>query len=181
MGTTSAPRIYKPHPEIYRFPPWLLVTVVLAAILIQTSPHLLRFFPFMELLDLPLLVVIYFGFSRRNPSTGLLLGCFVGLLQDALSHQYIGLFGIAKTVVGFLASSLTSRVDTDNATGRAMLIFGFYLLQSTIHAGAESLLPIPETSLFSQKGMLEVLKAALINPIVGVIAFAQFDRVRKIF
>ena len=173
MATTQVSTIYKPHEEIYRFPPWLPAAVVLGAILAQT--YLPLFFPFLVLLDLPLLAVVYFGFSRRNPSTGLLLGGFVGLFQDALTHQPIGLFGIAKTVVGFLASSLTSRMDTDSAASRAILIFVFFLLQNFIYAGTQNLLLDMEAPMLN----LTVLKAALINPIVGVIAFWQFDRFRR--
>lgn len=172
----STSGLYKPHMEIYRFPPWVLVAAILVSFLAQT--FLLEFFRVGNILDLPLLVVIYFGFSRRNPSTGLLLGCFVGLLQDALSYQPVGLFGAAKTVVGFLASSLTSRVDTDNPAARALLIFGFFLLQNLVYAGAQSLLPEMEAQ--APMLWLQALKAGLVNAIVGVILFSQFDRVRNI-
>ena len=176
MGTMSTPGIYRPHTEIYRFPPWVLVAAILISFLAQT--FLLEFFRVGNILDLPLLVVIYFGFSRRNPSTGLLLGSFVGLLQDALSYQAIGLFGVAKTVVGFLASSLTSRVDTDNPAARTLLIFGFFLLQNAVYAGTQSLLP--EMGAQPPMPLLQALKAGLVNAIIGVIAFTQFDRVRRI-
>lgn len=170
MGITS---IYRPQPEIYRFPPWLLVTIVLLSVLAQTSLDL--YFSFISLLDLPLLVVIYFGINRRNPSTGLLLGCFIGLYQDALSGLLIGQFGMAKTVVGFLASSLSTRVDTDSATTRALLIFLFYLLHNLIYGGVQILLLNQETQLISW----QIVKEALVNPIIGVLLFSQLDRFRK--
>ena len=56
-------------------------------------------------MDFPLLITIYFALSRRNPSSGLLLGMVIGVAQDSLGHTPIGLYGIAKTVVGFTASS----------------------------------------------------------------------------
>lgn len=165
--------IYRPQPEIYRFPPWLLVSIVLLSVLAQV--YLPVYFDFIALFDLPLLVVIYIGFNRRNPSTGLLLGCFIGLFQDALSDQYIGQFGMAKTVIGFLASSLSSRVDTDSATTRALVVFLFYLLQNLIYQGGQILLLNQEGQLLG----LQVIKAALVNPILGVLLFSQLDRFRR--
>ena len=68
---------------------------------------------------LPLLVTIYFGVSRRNPVTGMFLGGAIGILQDALSHDNpIGLFGIAKTIVGYLASTVGARIDTQHPVSR---------------------------------------------------------------
>lgn len=165
--------IYKPQPEIYRFPPWLLVTLVLLSVLGQV--YLPLYFSIVTLFDLPLLVVIYFGINRRNPSTGLLLGCFVGLFQDALSDQFIGQFGMAKTAIGFLASSLSVRVDTDSATTRAMLIFLFFLLQNFILEGEKILLLNQASQLLS----LQTVKQALVNPFLGVLVFSQLDRFRK--
>ncbi len=171
MSITS---IYRPQPEIYRFAPWLLVTIVLLSVLAQV--YLPLYFSFISLFDLPLLVVIYFGINRRNPSTGLLLGCFIGLFQDALSGQFIGQFGMAKTVVGYLASSLSTRVDTDSATTRALLIFLFFLLQNLIYEGVQILLLGQESQLLS----LQIVKSALVNPIFGVLLFSQLDRFRKV-
>jgi len=40
------------------------------------------------------------GVTRRNPVTGLLTGCVIGLIQDSLTPHPLGVYGIAKTVVG---------------------------------------------------------------------------------
>jgi len=71
-------------------------------------------FPKVATVDLPLLLTVYFGLSRRNPSTGLLLGMVIGLLQDSLSKTPLGLFGIAKTLIGFVASSIGGKLDTEH-------------------------------------------------------------------
>ncbi len=92
-----------------------------------------------------------------------------------LASQFIGQFGMAKTVVGFLASSLSTRVDTDSATTRALLVFLFFLLQNLIYAGGQILLLNQETQLISW----QIVKAALVNPIFGVLLFSQLDRFRK--
>src|SRR5262249_28103821 len=78
-----------------------VVAVAFLAIVLQAFLH--KYGRWSEFVDLPLLVTIYFGVSRRNPVTGLFLGAVIGLAQDALSHDNpIGLYGIAKTLVGYL-------------------------------------------------------------------------------
>ena len=52
--------------------------------------------------DLVLVAVVYVALSY-GPVTGLLTGTFAGLVQDAMSSGVIGIGGLAKTVVGFLA------------------------------------------------------------------------------
>ena len=96
--------------EVYKFNPAVAIAVPVLAIFIQAYlPLKISFF---NIFDLPLLVTIYFAVARRNPITGLLTGMTIGLLQDALTHTYIGLFGIAKTVVGFAASSLGVKIGS---------------------------------------------------------------------
>jgi len=98
--------------EVYRFHPLVLISAVVLAILIQVSvPRYLPFVPFLGMLDLALLIVIYFGFSRRNPATGLLLGLAVGVLQDALSVHPIGLFGPLHAACSLPASSTATAYD----------------------------------------------------------------------
>ena len=65
-------------------------------------------------IDLVLVVVVYAALSY-GPVTGLVTGTFAGLLQDALSSGIIGIGGLAKTVVGFVAG-----VDRDAVHRRAV-------------------------------------------------------------
>src|SRR5437899_4954920 len=111
-------RMGESHIEVYKFRTGAIPIATLLALVIQAWLPL--HFTRAALLDLPLLVVIYLGLSRRNPSTGLLLGTAVGLMQDSLSGPTVplGLFGIAKTVIGYLASSLGARLDTEHPAAR---------------------------------------------------------------
>ena len=162
--------------EVYRFHPLVIISAVVLAILIQVSvPRYLPFVPFLGLLDLALLIVIYFGFSRRNPATGLLLGLAVGVLQDALSVHPIGLFGMAKTIVGYGASSLSSRIDTDPHPARLLLVFGFYHVHHFAYALIQRLLLEQPAELIG----LPVLEGALVNSVVGVLVFVLLDRFRQ--
>ncbi len=106
---TSVPITYtsQDQVEVYRFSPPVAIAVPLVALFLQAFlPLRLHFF---SLFDLPLLVVIFFAVARRSPVAGLLTGSLIGLLQDSLTHQPIGIYGIAKTVVGFGASSLGAK------------------------------------------------------------------------
>ena len=71
----------------------------LTAILLQAL--LPRPFPRLAILDLPLIVTVFFAVSRRNPVAGCLTGAAIGLFQDALTHQPLGVYGIAKAIIGY--------------------------------------------------------------------------------
>ena len=106
MNDTYDLRIAESHIEVHKFRGGTIAAAMIIALFLQTSVPV--YFPKFSVLDLPLLLTIYFGLSRRNPSTGLLLGMMIGLLQDSLSGPTVplGLYGIAKTVIGYLASSI---------------------------------------------------------------------------
>lgn len=167
------PLAYQPRTEVYRFRPLVVFAAVFVAILLQVF---LPLYPaVLSLFDLPLLVVIYFGFSRRNPSTGLLLGLAVGVAQDLLSNNPVGLYGMAKTLVGYAASSLSSRIDTDRPAPRLLQVFLFFHLHQVIYASFQRLLLDRAADFLS----LRVLEAALVNALVGVLVFHLLDRFRK--
>src|SRR5712671_5273225 len=112
--------------EQHSFPPAVAVLVPIAAILLQAL--LPKPFPRLAILDLPLIVTIFFGVSRRNPVAGCLTGAAIGLLQDALTAQPIGVNGMAKSVIGYIAASIGIQVDVENLTTRILINFGFFLL-----------------------------------------------------
>jgi rod shape-determining protein MreD len=131
----------------------------------------------LAILDLPLLITIYFGLSRRSPSTGLLLGMAIGLLQDSLSGPTVplGLYGIAKTVIGYLASSIGARLDTEHPAARFALTVIFF-------GTHQAILVLERRILLAQSEVwltMHLLIAALINALVGVLLFTLLDRLRK--
>ncbi len=117
--------------EIHRYPLLVYALVPLTALVLQawlpriTSPY--------DLFDLPFVVTVYFALGRRNPIQGTLMGAAMGLFEDALTHHAIGINGIAKTVVGFLAASVGIRVEVENIAIRFALSFGLSLLSSAIY------------------------------------------------
>jgi rod shape-determining protein MreD len=106
------------------------VFVPVAAILLQVL--LPRILPPLAILDLPLIVTLFFAVSRRNPIAGTATGGIIGLLQDLLTSQPIGVNGMAKSVIGYAAASLGSQIDVENTATRALMTFAFSLLQSLL-------------------------------------------------
>jgi rod shape-determining protein MreD len=175
MNDTYELRGGESHIEVHKFYPGAILGITILALIFQAAVPV--YIPRMEILDLPLLVTIYFGLSRRNPSTGLLLGMVIGLLQDSLSGPTVplGLYGIAKTVIGYLASSIGSRLDTEHPAARFSLIMAFFVVhQAVIVLTRRLLLAQPEPWV-----NWALLIAAAVNAVVGVFLFLLFDRLRR--
>ena len=163
------------HIEVHKFYPGAILIVAAAALVLQASMPV--YVPNLSILDLPLLVTIYFGLSRRNPSTGLLLGTAIGLAQDALSGPTVplGFYGIAKTVIGFLASSIGAKLDTEHPAARFALIFGFFVLHQAILVLVRRLLLAQPEPWFN----VHLAIAAGVNAVVGTVMFVGLDRLRR--
>src|SRR5271169_1362087 len=163
------------HIEVHKFFPGAVLVVAAAALVLQASVPV--YFSKLEILDLPLLVTIYFGLSRRNPSTGLFLGMIIGLSQDALSGPTVplGFYGIAKTIIGYLASSIGARLDTEHPAARFSLIFGFFVLHQLILVVIRRLLlaqPEPWMN-------MHLAVAASVNAFLGTFLYIALDRLRR--
>jgi rod shape-determining protein MreD len=117
--------------EIHRYPVLVYGFVPLVAVVIQAwLPRLTGQYSWF---DFPLIVTVYFALGRRSPIQGTIMGCAVGLFEDALTHHAIGINGIAKTVAGFLAASVGVRIDVENRIIRVGLIFLLSLLSSVLY------------------------------------------------
>jgi rod shape-determining protein MreD len=168
-------RLAESHIEVHKFRSGAIVGSAFLALVLQAFVPV--YIPKFAVLDLPLMIVIYFGLSRRNPSTGLLLGMVVGLLQDSLSGSVVplGLYGIAKTIIGYLASSIGARLDTEHPAARfATTMIFFVVHQGFVTLTRRVLLAEPEPWF-----TLRLLIAAALNAIVAVLVFALLDRLRK--
>jgi rod shape-determining protein MreD len=168
-------RLMETHIEVHKFRSGAIVGATFLALVLQAFVPV--YFQKFAVLDLPLLVTIYFGLSGRNPSTGLLLGMVIGLLQDSLSGPTVplGLYGIAKTIIGYLASSIGARLDTEHPAARfALTVFFFVVHQGFITLTRRLLLAEPEPWF-----TLRLVGAAAVNAVVAVFLFMLLDRLRK--
>ena len=160
--------------EVYRFSIPITIGVPLLALFLQAFVPI-RFPRFAVYFDLPLLVTIFFAMARRNPISGLLTGAVIGLAQDMLGHNPIGIYGIAKTIVGYGASSLGVKLDVENAGARFLVTLGFYLVHSAVYfTVAHGLVNMTQTWNWSS-GML----AGLANAFVGVGLYFVLDKFKQ--
>jgi rod shape-determining protein MreD len=159
--------------HISRFRAWVMLVVPLFAILFQI--YIPLFFPFARFLEMPLLVVVYFALMRRNPVQGLLLGAAVGLAQDSLSKNPLGMFGIVDTLVGYFAGSVGLRLDVDHTFMRLVLSFFFYIFHQVLYWVLARALMGQMLSLELQR----VLVQAVLNAVVGISLYHFLDRLRE--
>jgi rod shape-determining protein MreD len=161
--------------SVYEFSWPAIVLIPLVAVLIQVFiPVRVRFLP---IIDLPFLVTIFFATARRNPISGCLTGCFIGLLQDLFGgyNHHLGMYGIALTVVGYLASSLGVKIDVENPGSRFLITFFFFgIEEGTYYGVAHGLLRQPLQWSWSHTAV-----SALANAVIGIFVFKFLDRFKQ--
>jgi len=158
--------------EAFRVRPATLWVTILAALLLQTFLPLK--IPLAGLMDFPLLVTVYFTLVRQNKIFGIALGTGLGLMQDALSHGYIGMFGMAKALVGYLAASAAIRFNVESLFARSVVTASLILLHNLCMAGLQhALLDSPPAFM-----ALDLVSAVLVNVALSLIVFPVLDRLR---
>lgn len=159
--------------EVYRFSLPATILIPLTAIFLQAWLPLR--FPFFKIFDLPLLVVIGFATARRNPLAGLLTGGLIGIFQDALTHQPIGLYGISKTVVGFGASSLGIKLDVENPGARFLLTIFFYV----VHEIVFFIIARGLVGSHMEWSWVHEIASGAANAVLGILVYALLDRIKQ--
>jgi rod shape-determining protein MreD len=159
--------------EVHRFSWPVSIGIPLLAIFLQVFVS--KWLSFIKIFDLPLLVTIFFAVARRRPIPGLVTGALIGTLQDVFSSPVIGLNGIAKTMIGYLASSLGVRIDVENPGSRFLMTFVFCLLHRIIY-------------MFINLGLVggnepwlwgHTVLTAIANALLSVALFAAMDRLKQ--
>lgn len=126
-------------------------------------------------LDLVLIVVVYLALIS-GPVSGLLLGSAAGLVQDALSSGVIGIGGLAKTVVGFVAGLLGTQFIVTAPLSRFVVFLLATVLHASIFMGLYTLLGLrqfddPWASVLTQavgNGFLGVVGAQVVELLPGL-------------
>jgi rod shape-determining protein MreD len=117
--------------------------------------------------DLVLVAVVYVALTS-GPVTGLLTGTFAGLVQDALTTGgVVGIGGLAKTVVGFLAGIIGTQFIVTQPLPRFVVFFGATVLHAIIYIGLYVLLDLRHFG----TPVAAVAGQATGNAVVGVVAF----------
>lgn len=142
---------------------------VLAALVLQTL--LSRFLVHGRLgVDLVLVAVTYLGLTS-GPVVGLFAGTIGGLTQDALSTGIIGIGGLAKTIVGFIAGIIGTHFIVSQPIPRFVVFLGASLMQVAVVVGLETVL---ELRPLARTYPLTLLEAAG-NGLVGVVLLQLSD------
>jgi len=87
----------------------------------------------------------------------------------------LGYYGIAKTIVGYLASSIGARLDTEHPAARFALTFGFFVLHQAILVLIRRLLLAQPEAWMN----VHLAIAAAVNALVGTLLFLALDRLRR--
>lgn len=159
--------------RISRFNVWVLILVPLLAILFQL--YIPLYIRFLQYLDIPLLVTVYFAMMRRSQLGGLATGMVLGLAEDSLSRNPIGMFGICRTLVGYIAASLALRIDVEHPLIRLLITFCFYFFDL-------GMLWVLERSLLQLQPVFDWRQALLLgflNAVVGVAIYHFLDRMKS--
>jgi rod shape-determining protein MreD len=159
--------------RVSRFRPWVLFVIPLLAILFQV--YIPLFFQFLNYLDLPLLVTVYFALMRRSPVAGTFIGAFIGLAQDSLSKNPLGIYGIVKTLVGYFAASVGLRFDVDHTFIRLLLGFFFFFFHQFFSWVMARAMLGQQVNFDLQR----TLVVGLLNAVVALFLFHFLDRLRE--
>jgi rod shape-determining protein MreD len=176
MSDFSSDRLLADVPRrTHMFPlrPLIIVLVPLAGILFQV--YMPRFFHYLGYIEVPLLTVVYFSLKRRQPVVGVLVGAAVGLAQDSLSQQPLGIFGIVKTLVGYFAASVSMRFDVDNPVIQFVLSFFFFVFHEFFKWVLIRALLGQQLDFLAQQTLL----FGLVNAVVAVPLFLILDKIKE--
>jgi rod shape-determining protein MreD len=142
-----------------------VILAVIGALAVQTTVagHLVKG---TVAIDFVLVAVVYVALTS-GPGTGLLAGTFAGLVQDALSSPVIGIGGLAKTIVGFLAGVIGTQFIVSQSLPRFVVFFGASVAHAAIFMGLYTLLDLRHFG----TPFAAVAGQSAANAVVGVIAF----------
>jgi rod shape-determining protein MreD len=117
-------------------------------------------------IDLVLVVVVYVALTT-GPVPGMVAGSVAGIIQDALSSGTVGIGGLAKAIVGFVAGVIGQQFIVTAAFPRFVMFVAATLAHEALFMGMYVLLglrdfPSPWVAMLSQAGG---------NAVVGMIGF----------
>jgi rod shape-determining protein MreD len=116
--------------------------------------------------DLVLVALVYVALTSGSV-TGLVTGTVAGLIQDSLSTGVIGIGGLAKTIVGFVAGIIGTQLNIAEPVARFVVFFTATVVHQAITIGLGAVLGLrPFGTPYAG-----VAGEALGNAVVGVAAF----------
>jgi rod shape-determining protein MreD len=122
--------------------------------------------------DLVLVAVVYIALTN-GPVAGMLSGTLAGLVQDALSTGVIGIGGLAKAIVGFVAGAIGQQFIVTAAFPRLVMFVAATVVHAAVFMGLYVVLglrlfPAPWKAIAGQ---------SLGNALVGIVVFTIIESV----
>ena len=122
--------------------------------------------------DFVLVAVVYVALTS-GPVAGMLSGTAAGLIQDALSSGVIGIDGLAKSIVGFVAGAIGQQFIVTAAFPRVVMFCAATVVRQAVFMGLYVVLglrtfPSPWKAIAAQ---------SLGNALAGIIAFTIMESV----
>ena len=121
-------------------------------------------------IDLGLVVVVFVGLMT-GPPAGLLTGSATGLAQDALASGIVGVSGLSKTLVGFVAGVLGTTFVVARPVPRFVVFFGASLVDAGIFLGLHAIFD----ARVAPPAYAAILVRAITSATVGVTAFQLME------
>lgn len=116
--------------------------------------------------DLVLIVVVYIALTRGRVA-GLVAGTAAGLVQDALSSGIVGIGGLSKTIVAYLAGMAGTQFIVTAPFPRFVVFVAATLLHAALFMGLYVLLDLRQFP----SPVPAVLAQSLGNGFIGVVGF----------
>jgi rod shape-determining protein MreD len=153
-----------------------LVAIALALAL-QTT--LDRFLGNRVAVDLVLVAVVYVALTN-GPVGGMFAGSLAGLIQDSLTTGYIGVGGLAKSVVGFFAGAFGQQFIVTAALPRLVMFLGATIVHAAVFVALYAVLDRANAAegvhTFASPWRT-IAGQALANAVVGMVAFTVIEAV----
>ena len=144
---------------------------ILLVFLIQTM--ILNRFEWLRTIDLFLLLNIYFALNfEQLPCMAVSVSS--GLIQDTFSGGILGPNAFSKTTIAYFISGLSSRLMLKHPLVIMILILVSTVADLLLLRGLYSLFAMPAFPLSPR----DIIIAAVINSIIGIVAFQITDRFR---
>ncbi len=121
-------------------------------------------------IDLVLVAVVYVALTS-GPVAGMLAGSVAGLIQDSLSSGVIGIGGLAKSLVGFIAGAVGQQFIVTAALPRLVMFFVATAGHALLFMGMYALLGLRTFS----SPWKAIVSQGLGNMIVGIVAFTIIE------
>jgi rod shape-determining protein MreD len=141
---------------------WVLLATAVA---VAAQTTLDRWFS-TNAVDLVLVVVVYNALTSGRVG-GMLAGSFAGLVQDTLSGGVIGMSGLSKAIVGFVAGIVGTQFIVTHSASRFVVFFLATVVNAVIFMGLYELLGLRHFG----TPVAAVAGQGLGNALVGVLAF----------